>query len=115
MAVPGRIVDLHIEALVPDDFRVSFTVESGEEFNICGRELYAPLEPLRDAFDIWALLVMQNTPIDLLEGALKRIDPDWEMVVAARRPHDDTDRLKVEDLEGRRRLREEFQRQRGSR
>lgn len=112
--LPGAIVDLHIEALVPDDFRVSFTLDSGEEIAICGRELYDPPEPFHDAFDLWSLLMLQATPLPLLQRELGLVDRDWEAVVAARRPQDYLQRLKAEDEETRRRLREEFQRHRGA-
>jgi hypothetical protein len=96
----------------PDDFSVSFTLESREELALCGREFYDPPKPFVDAFDVWSFLVMQSTPPELLSRELEAIDTDWEALVARRRPRGDLDRRRQGDIERRARLRDEFRRRR---
>ena len=108
LPVPGRITDLAIEAVAPDDHRITFTVESGAVVSVLGRDVYDPPVPLSDAFDLWAFLIVQNTPVDLIERELSSIDPLWEDVVAERRPRHDLDAAKGADDEHRQRLRSEF-------
>jgi len=108
MAVPGRIVDLHIDRLRPDDYRVTFTLESGEQLQVVGRELYDPSVPFGDSFDLWAFLVVQGTPVGLLSRELSAVDPDWESIVALRKARGDLDRQASADQQRRLRLRAEF-------
>jgi hypothetical protein len=104
----GRITDLAIEEVAPDDHRITFTVESGAVVTVLGRDVYDPPAPLSDAFDLWAFLIVQNTPVNLIARELSRIDPHWEDVVTERRPRHDLDAAKAADDEHRRRLRAEF-------
>ena len=110
MALPllGRITELAIEPLTPDDHRVTFTLESGATVTVLGRDIYDPPMPLSDAFELWVFLIVQNTPVELIARELSLIDPHWEDVVAKRRPPQDLDRAGATDDERRRRLRDEF-------
>lgn len=108
LPVPGRIIDLRIEEVPPDDHRLVFTVESGEVVSVLGREVYDPPAPLGDAFELWAFLIMQSTPHDLIDRELSRLDPNWEDLVAERRPRQDLDAAKAIDDERRRQLRRDF-------
>jgi hypothetical protein len=110
LPVPGRITELAIEVVTPDDHRVKFTVESGAVVTVLGRDVHDPPAPFSDTFDLWAFLVMQSAPADLIARELSRIDPHWEDVVKERRPCHDLDAAKAIDEEHRRRLRSEFKR-----
>lgn len=108
LPAPGRIIDLAIETVPPDDHRLTFTVESGERVTVMGRDVYDPPAPLFDAFELWAFLIMQNTPADLIERELSKLDPHWEDVVAERQPRQDLDAAKAADNDRRRQLRADF-------
>ena len=108
LAALGRITDLAIEPVAPDDHRITFTVESGAEVRVLGRHVYDPPTPFSDTFELWAFLILQKTPSDLIARELSRIDPRWEDVVTERRPRHDLDAAKAADMEHRRRLRAEF-------
>jgi hypothetical protein len=114
LPVPGRITDLTIEATAPDDHRITFTVESGAVVSVLGRDVYDPPVPFSDAFELWAFLIVQNTPMELIERELTSVDPHWEDVVTQRRPRNDLDAAKAAGDEHRRRLRSEFKEGRGS-
>jgi hypothetical protein len=42
LLVPGRIIEVAIEAVAPDDHRITFTVESGAVITVLGRDVYDP-------------------------------------------------------------------------
>lgn len=108
LPAPGRITDLAIEPVAPDDHRITFTVESGAEVRVLGRDVYDPPTPPSDAFELWAFLILQNTPADLISRELSRIDPRWEDLVTERRPRHDLAEARAADIEHRRRMRAEF-------
>lgn len=108
LPVPGRIIDLRIDEVPPNDHRLMFTVESGEVVTVLGREVYDPPSPLSGTFELWTFLIMQSTPAFLIDRELSRLDPHWEDHVAERRPREYLDAAKAVDNERRRQLREEF-------
>lgn len=90
MAVPGKIADLElIES--GDDFLVRMTLESGEVLEVSGRSVYDPPVPFAGVDDLFGFLIMQDTPVELIDRELGRIDPDWEAAVEARRRSNDAE------------------------
>jgi hypothetical protein len=111
LRTPGRIVDLTVERLEPDDYSVTFTLDSGETEQLCGRDFYDPPLPFEDAADVWGFLLMQSTPADLLQRELDSVSPHWEELVAASN-RSDLDALREQDHLRRADLRAAFLRKR---
>jgi hypothetical protein len=116
MAMPGRIVDLRVTRMDPDDFLVSFVLGSGETIALCGRDVCDPPLPSMDAAEVFGFLWAQNTPPELAYRELNAVDPQWEAGVEARRNSQSSAQARrQEDLDQRARLRDEFRRAREDR
>jgi hypothetical protein len=112
--VPGKISDLHVEQGVPDDYVVTFVLDSGETLVARGRDVYDPPKPFSDGAEVFGFLLFQNTPAELVYRELDRVDPGWEARFAARReayPSKQRERLKEQDR--RAAMRAEFRESRG--
>jgi len=111
MAVPGQVVDLRVVPMDPDDFLVSFQLDTGTDLTVCGRDVYDPPLPFSDASEVFYFLTMQNTPPALIYRELNALDPGWEEKVEARRKaQPDAVRRAAEERDRRARIRAGFRR-----
>jgi hypothetical protein len=95
----------------PDDFLITFALDSGETLAVCGRDVYDPPFPFKNAEEVFGFLAIQDTPADLVYRELNAIDGEWEAAVEARlNDQPSTQRRRQDDADQRARLREEFRR-----
>ena len=123
MALSRPIKGISIRERGPKDLVVRVTLDDDTSMEVAGENVYADGVLFSDVVDVYAFLMLQNPPRELLVEALASFDPNWEEKVAERKGQNDRDSAIArgeptpEEAEQKRRadLKAEFRRERDAR